>query len=164
MITQKQIEARYPYMFAGKNIGISIPRGWISIFGKLCDDIDELLGSDKRGFHWTQCKEKFGSARWYWGMTGVKAAIRVDLISPTGHTSYSTRAKARKSQDQTLSLQLNQLIDAGEKQTNHSCIVCRKHGTNDQGDGWYVVLCPEHAQMRKEGALPPIWFEDEYDE
>lgn len=108
-----------------------------------------------------QCKEKFGSARWYWGMTGVKAAIRVDLISPTGHTSYSSRAKPRKSQDQTLALQLNQLIDAGEQETNHSCIVCGKHGVNDQGDGWYVVLCAEHAQMRKQGGLPPIWFEDE---
>ncbi|HEY5580156.1 MAG TPA: hypothetical protein VIK56_03185 [Rhodoferax sp.] len=164
MTTQKQIEARYPYMFSGENIGISIPRGWIGIFEKLCAKIDNLLGSDKRGFHWTQCKEKFGSGRWYWGMTGIKAQIRLDLISPTDFTSSSTRAESNKSEDEALSLQLNELIDAGEKETTHSCIVCGKHGKNDRGDGWYVVLCPEHAQMRRQGDLPSIWFGDEDDE
>lgn len=163
MTTQKQIEARYPYMFSGWNIGISIPRGWISIFEKLCNEIDDLLGSDKGGFHWTQCKEKFGSARWYWEMAGVKAAVHIDVVTPGGVQSYVNDPKTSKSKDETLTLRLRDLIDAGEQDTTHSCILCGKHGKNDQGDGWYIVLCPEHKQMRKEGALPPIWFEDEYE-
>lgn len=57
MTTQRQVQARYPYMFVGRHLGISIARGWIRIFAKLCNDVDELLGSDKRGFHWRQCTE-----------------------------------------------------------------------------------------------------------
>lgn len=63
MNTPKELQARFPYMFEGDNIGIDIARGWMLGFQKLCEQIDELLGADKRGFHWTQCKEKFGSAR-----------------------------------------------------------------------------------------------------
>jgi hypothetical protein len=43
-------QERYPYMFARKNMGIFIPTGWRPIFEKLCEDIDALLGQDKRGF------------------------------------------------------------------------------------------------------------------
>lgn len=63
MTTPKEIETMYPYMFKGKNIGISIPKGWILLFKDLCDEIDRILGADRQGFHWSQCKEKFGSAR-----------------------------------------------------------------------------------------------------
>ncbi|MFZ4479088.1 MAG: HAD domain-containing protein [Rhodoferax sp.] len=65
MTTPNQLNRRYPYMFSGENVGISIPRGWTAIFEALCIDIDQTLGTDKRGFHFTQCKERFGSARWY---------------------------------------------------------------------------------------------------
>ena len=65
-------------------MGIFIPTGWRSIFEKLCEDIDALLGLDKRGFHFIQCKEKFGSARWYWGMRKVKRPVRVDIFCGVG--------------------------------------------------------------------------------
>ena len=55
MITPKQLQQRFAYMFEGGNIGISIPKGWMPEFAKLCEQIDELLGDDKDGFHWRQC-------------------------------------------------------------------------------------------------------------
>ena len=95
MITPKQLQQRFAYMFEGGNIGISIPKGWMPEFAKLCEQIDELLGDDKDGFHWRQCKEKFGSARWYWTIKGArKQALQIDIIS--GMQAVSTALKSSK--------------------------------------------------------------------
>lgn len=154
-----QLKSRFPYLFEGKNIGLEIPRGWLPLFAKLCQDIDTLLGANKRGFHWIQLKEKFGSARFYWGMNAVKPAIRLDLISPVGVVSHATQAKARKADQQMLIDRLHELVHAAEEETTHSCIVCGAPAANDRGDGWYLVLCPEHVRMRKAKCLPAMWFE-----
>lgn len=66
MKTPKELIARYPYQFAGEQISMSFARGWFSLFAKLCADIDQVLGDDKRGFHWRQVKEKFGQLRVYY--------------------------------------------------------------------------------------------------
>jgi hypothetical protein len=164
MTTQQQVEARYPYMFAGKNVGISVPCGWIEIFATLCDEIDALLGDNKHGFHWAQCKEKFGSARWYWDMAGVESALRMDLIAPDGGASLTKPAKSSQPEGVPLVERLSALIRAAEQETSHSCIVCGERGVNDHGNvrggGWYLTLCPEHANERAAGHLPPIYFED----
>ena len=55
MMTPKQLKARFPYMFAGENIGISIARGWMPGFQILCERLDALLGENKQNFHWIQC-------------------------------------------------------------------------------------------------------------
>jgi len=60
MKNPEQLISALPYQFAG-DIGIEFYRGWMGIFSRLCFAIDEALGDDKRGFHWTQVKEKFGS-------------------------------------------------------------------------------------------------------
>ncbi|MEO5658571.1 MAG: hypothetical protein ABIQ90_02075 [Polaromonas sp.] len=81
MSTPKQLKVRFPYMFAGKNSGISVSRGHVPIIEKLSADIDALLGEDKQKFHWTQCKEKFGAARWYWALARLNGLIHADFIS-----------------------------------------------------------------------------------
>ena len=64
-------------------------------FAKLCEQIDELLGHGKYGFHWRQCREKFGSARWYWKIKGErKQALQIDIIS--GMQAVSTALKSSK--------------------------------------------------------------------
>jgi hypothetical protein len=60
MTTPKQLEARFPYMFAGQNIGFSFYRGWFALFENLCQDIDALLGQGKRGFRWVGIKNGLG--------------------------------------------------------------------------------------------------------
>lgn len=159
MNTPEQLFARFPYMFEGPHIGIGIPLGWMPIFQKLCEDLDALLGADKHDFHFTQCKEKFGSARWYWSMTGNQSAIRVDLISQQGEvTSLVGRGRA-VTPHASLSEQVTALIDAATGQTQQACIVCGASGTRDRHDGWILVLCGVHAQQRRFGQLPAHWFE-----
>ena len=157
MNTLKHLKVRYPYMLEGENIGISVPDGWINIFATLCQEIDTLLGSDKQGFHWQQCKEKFGSARWYWGMAKVKQSLTLDLMSSQGTTRIQASPKASDPVRAALATQLGELINVAEAQTQRSCIVCGEEGRLDRSVGWVLVLCPAHTLMHQHDELPRFW-------
>lgn len=159
MTTQKQLEKRFPYMFAGPNIGLSIPKGWMPLFEKMCEDIDEVLGDDKRGFHFSQCKEKFGAARWYWTMEGRGQSLRLDMIAPNGVVSTLLKTPASDKPEHSVSEQISKIIEEAEGKTQSSCIVCGKHAKLDNGGGYFLVLCPTHAAQRKTDTLEKFWDE-----
>lgn len=139
----KQLRARYPYMFAGENIGFSFSRGWFALFSKLCHDIDQLLGENKRGFRWVQLKEKLGSARFYWEMEG-----------------YGQRLFHEVRPENSLVSQIAALVRETTAETRSSCIVCGQPGWLDQSQPHVLVLCEHHKQQRVQGVLDP-WFSDE---
>lgn len=116
---------RFPYMFSGRNIGLDVAEGWGEVFTKLCEDIDTLLGDDKRGFHWLQLKEKFGSARFY---------------------------HQHDSGDDEVYWKLDELIGTAEDKTSSMCYYCGQPGEADTQLGWVLVLCKEHAAARKVAA------------
>jgi hypothetical protein len=159
MNTPEQLFGRFPYMFAKPNIAISIPTGWMPIFQRLCEDVDVLLGANKSGFRFSQCKEKFGSARWYWSMTGIQPAIRIDLISAKGEVTSLRGTGSVLTPPTSLAGQIAALVDAATKLTQHACIVCGAPGTGDLHRGWMLILCEQHAQQRRLGNLPTFWFE-----
>jgi len=47
MKTFHEIKNRYPYQFEGKNIGLSVAKGWLPEFAALCQRVDDLLGQNK---------------------------------------------------------------------------------------------------------------------
>lgn len=158
----KQLESRFPYMFAGRNIGISIARGWEDLFSSLCEDIDKLLGHDKQGFHWTQCKEKFGAARFYWTMNTRTPSLRVDFISESGEvTSLIERGQGRK--PTTVSETIDALVEKASRRTQRACIICGHPGAPNNDEPYVLVLCPDHAGDRRANRLKPtqIWPEDD---
>jgi hypothetical protein len=116
-----QITERFPYMFTGKNIGLDVPDGWCQTFETLCQDIDAELGDDKRGFHWCQCKEKLGVARWYWDMGPDQD--RPDVI--------------------------HKLVNHAMAKTHHQCAVCGEPGQIDYEVHWMLTLCPLHTQENR---------------
>lgn len=91
-----------------------------------------MLSADKRGFHWMQLKEKFGSARWYWKM---------DV--------------PRDEAERSLKMRLSEHVGAAVDRTSTMCIVCivcivcGEAGEVDAYGGWHLVLCPHHKQMRR---------------
>jgi hypothetical protein len=129
------ILSRWPYMFDGKNIGLSVSPGWQSVFFDLCVAVDavlphELKAGGGEGFHWTQLKEKFGSARWYM----------------KGATSEAA-----------------ELIRAGQDKTCHTCLRCGAPGTMRTTDGWWRVLCDPCDNMRKDEPDPwRIWWDQHW--
>lgn len=85
-----------------------------------------MLSADKRGFHWMQLKEKFGSARWYWKM---------DV--------------PRDEAERSLKMRASEHVGAAVDRTLTMCIVCGEAGKVDAHGGWHLVLCPHHKQMRR---------------
>lgn len=161
MNTIKQLQDRFPYMFEGQNIGISIARGWESLFVRLCEDIDKLLGPDKRDFHWVQVKEKFGSARFYWTMKNRSPSVRIDIISESGVvTPLVARGEGRK--PQSVSEQIDALVETTSHKIQRLCIVCGKPGAVNNDEPYVLVLCPDHAADRRKGRLKPtqIWGDE----
>jgi len=140
------LKARFNYQFAGPNIGISVSNGWLTVFEGLCSDIDALLGEDKRGFHWVQCKEKYGTARFYYELENAKPGTRIDVISAKGLLSIKTDPKGSEGLD-TLK-QLDALVEAAEDKIKTLCYVCGEPATLDRSTGWILTLCSRHSEAR----------------
>lgn len=160
MMTPKQLHACFPYMFEGKHIGIEIPHGWMPVFEKLCEEIDQVLGPNKRGFYWRQCKEKFGSARWYWKINGGRSPLRIDLISKTGAVGYVSHDEDSGNPQLSVPEKIRELIQVAEDKTHESCIVCGAAAQLDKTKGYLLVLCTKHAKQRRLGDLPQFWFDE----
>lgn len=154
--TLKSIQAHYPYMFPRKNQGIEVPEGWLPIFEQLCNDIDQILGPDKRGFSFIQCKEKFGSARWYCTLSKSKKQVRVDIID-SGGAVLSLEATDPRKTPVTLGEKITKLVHDAEALTHHCCIVCGEPSQCDSYGGYMLQLCTTHKKMRRKGTLPSFW-------
>lgn len=159
----KDLQARYPYQFKDPELGIALAKGWVVVFAQLCADVDQVLGQDKRGFHWSQVKEKLGSARFYIQFTGRQPDLRLDIQMQGGVLSQVVPFERRIRTDQDRSFEqvkteIQQLAMLAEQATRRVCLVCGNEGSQDVGTGYSLVLCPEHqAQRRLPEGLPPFW-------
>jgi hypothetical protein len=167
MITPKLLQAKYPYMWAGKHIGISIPKGWMLIFEDLCDAIDQILGDDRQGFHWSQVKEKFGAGRFYYDYKKGSGPLRIDVQTPAGVLSFANEPEHPKSLTDKQIVMRNtifNLIQEAESKTNKTCICCGNAGHQVQ-DGWILTLCDKHERIhrsdKEDGLDGMMWFDPE---
>ena len=154
MKTIAELLAAYPYMFKGEALGLALHRGWYPTFAKLCADIDELLGEDKRGFHWVQLKEKFGAARWYAHYElkeGERGGVQFSVQQEDG---------SMKPIDPNLSaVTINGLINQAQAATAMQCVVCGGPAKVASQGGWYLCLCQGHSDALAQGRkLPSFEF------
>lgn len=162
-LSLKDLQSRYPYQFSDPELGIAMAKGWVVVFAQLCADVDHVLGQDKRGFHWSQVKEKFGSARFYFRFAGRKPDLRLDIQMPGGVLSQVVpfERQIRTDQDRSfeqVNAEIRRLAMQAEMATRHVCLVCGKEGSQDVDVGYALVLCPEHqAQRRQPQGLPEFW-------
>lgn len=152
----KQLKTRFPYMFAGENIGFSFFRGWFPLFSKLCEDIDALLGEDKGGFHWVQLKEKFGYARFYWEMPGYPKRLHVSAIAENRVIEFASLHP-----EDSLASRIDDLVREATTATRSRCIVCGEAAPLDQSESHVLVLCKRPTRQRRGRKLDPPWFSDE---
>lgn len=150
----KELQALYPYQFSNP-ADVDVAKGWMPIFAKLCADVDQTLGQDKLGFHWSQIKEKFGSARFYYSFGRRKSGTRLDIWTPQGVLSQeiSPKRKVRTEKDrsfQDISRAILQLTDAAQVATKNVCLACGAPGSPDVDIGYLLVLCPEHQARRRQ--------------
>jgi len=157
MATLKEIQDRFSYQFAGRNIGFSIANGWLPEFETLCTQIDQLLGDDKMGFHWVQLKEKFGSARYYWEMDEYQPGIRIDFMSTKGVISMSSPPEISMDSIKVLAEKIDKMINMATAKTQDHCICCGAPGKLDRHGGYHLILCEDHSDIRKKNGDLDIW-------
>lgn len=147
-LTPRQLKVLYPYQFEGPVIYLAFMSGWIDVFAQLCEDIDKTLGPDKRGFHWTQTKEKFGMARFYFQL---------------GVTGFDDEGNELEDSEEIIELRrkLLALKHQAEVQTSRRCIVCGDPGDFHSDESWRLVLCETHAAQRGAGVILKPWIDDD---
>ncbi len=159
------IQNRFPYMFS-KNIGIEISRGWISVFEQVCVDIDTLLGTDRRSFQWTQCKEKFGSARWYWSMspnpneTNSRPRIKIHGFNSEDGSVHDLNPVDPTTVPTSMADKIGAIVAAGQKKTQNSCLICGAQAKQNLHKGYAMVLCVEPTRECRAGGLDHYWAEE----
>lgn len=142
----KELRARYPYQFSGPYLEIEVAKGWMPLFAQLCADVDEALGADTYGFYWSQIKEKFGSARFYYRF-GEREPVPSDYRPDRDHSRNY----------QQVVMEVLNLTDKAEEATLAACLACGKAGSRDSTGGYLLVLCPEHrGQRRRSVAGQPL--------
>lgn len=161
-MTPNELKSKYPYMFSGRAISLDFYRGWWPIFVKLCRDIDDTLGHDKCGFHWTQTKEKYGTARLYWGMRGVRPGMRLDVQNGAGEVAMY---KSSPRGGGNVTAQIDALITAAEEATRSLCIYCGQPGELDTSQPWLLTVCDWHKRQRARPGNERLrsWLEDDED-
>lgn len=160
--TPAELKAKYLYMFPDESLGFSIAHGWIDLFAQLCADIEALLGEEKLRFHWIQVKEKFGSARFYWQFGKYEPLLTIDIFGEDEIVSIrvpSVRRRKHAKDDELHMKRIDELVKSATRKTREMCVVCGEPGKLDSSGGYLLVLCPEHAQQRMDGALDGFWFD-----
>lgn len=134
------VKARHPYMFVEPHHGQDFYRGWIADLIVACDAIDHLLGNDKKGFHFCQIKEKFGSARYYWSTDHVKPT-RLSLTINKGVFERQFGLENANEVEQ----QISQILMAIENSSRRKCIVCSEPAEARLFGGWLLITCDQHG-------------------
>jgi hypothetical protein len=145
MTPVEQLEARFPYMFAGESLSMEYYDGWLPIFAWACEQIDAVLGENKRGFYWRQVKEKFGTARFYYRLGNAKRLI-VDLSDGQGW--HSVIKKPTKAGDPVAD-RIDAIVDEAEARTGSACMRCGAAAKTRAYDGYYLTLCKLHLPPRR---------------
>lgn len=128
---------RYPYQFLEPPLEMSqdVPVGWLPLFEALCADVDRLLNGNPQGFHWSQLKEKIGSARWY--------------------------RRFSSTMDQDTKDRLSDLVNAAMVQTFKRCIACGCV-VEDIPPAGQPAMCQQHEkECRADSDAFWAWVEPE---
>ncbi|RYH66098.1 MAG: hypothetical protein EON54_05205 [Alcaligenaceae bacterium] len=121
-MTSADLKSKYPYMFTGLNIGLDLYEGWMPILEQVCAEIDAILGERKQGFHFSQIKEKYGSARFYFDADTVEG----DILQ-----------------------RIQTLLDRAESATETACMLCGRPASIEKYGRWFLCLCDVHASERR---------------
>ena len=126
--------------------------GGFSGFARTCEEIDALLGDDRRGFHFVQAKEKFGAARYYYSVGGKKRKILDEIVDVPGARQWRTATQ----KGDRVADEIDRLIDAAQQQSGVTCMICGAPGEIVPSPQWLRCVCKKHTRK----VCGPAVFED----
>ena len=142
--TPGTLQARFPYMFPlegeDHRRAYTFFRGWMPPLARACEDIDTLLSADKRGFHWTRLREKFGSPSLAYRMEG-EARVAMNIHRPT--EAQRVEFGPAEGHD-PVALAVNERVLQVEVELRSLCIVCGAPSEIVNRQGAWASLCLEH--------------------
>lgn len=139
---------RFPYQFESLPSDVEFFSGWCRALERACEQIDAALRDDKRGWHWTQIKEKFGVARLYYRFGWSKTAtLRLDMAARANVASlHFLDAPA-----DPVAAHIHRIVSEAEAATAAQCMVCGGPAQLQLYEGWWATLCDRH---------PPVHHDD----
>ncbi|MEJ8814272.1 hypothetical protein WKW77_24520 [Variovorax ureilyticus] len=142
--TPGALQARFPYMFPlegeERRRAYTFYRGWMQPLALACEDIDKLLGMDKRAFYWTRLREKVGAPSLGYRMEG-QARVATNIHRPTDVVRHAGESAERHA---PVALAINERILQLEVELRSRCIVCGALSEICNDRGPWASLCPAH--------------------
>ena len=136
--------ARFPYMFSlaesDRRRAYVFFRGWMPTFALMCEQIDEILGSDKRDFKWTRVREKFGAPSLVYQMRGQARHV----IHAHRPTEVRRIYCAPSAMFDPSAVAIQEAVLLTEVALRGACIVCGKSSSIVNAGGPWASLCAEH--------------------
>jgi hypothetical protein len=103
---------KYTYMFYKTQAPVRMADEAIAPFAATCAEIDQLLGEDKRGFHWQQLGHQGSRVDWYWGL-GEDHAPTLLMRQSGSHLDFEMANSPRDPKDE-LRQTLRSIVLRGE--------------------------------------------------
>ena len=145
------LQERFAYMFTGKSLSFEYYAGWMALLARACEQIDTVLGADRRQFQWTALDARGGTYRLLYRMTGDRNAHRIENDSITLFVELAPRPHDAVASAVADSVARARAVSA------RSCIVCGMfvasalNGLGSLG-GRVASLCQAHE------ALATTWW------
>lgn len=147
---------RFPAMFSGSHLGLTLFRGWNPILSAACSSVQRLLIRRPLAFHWVQLQEEQGAGHFLYSLgehcryAGVAA----------GH---SRRVMILVTQEEARDLvgQIDGIVNEAERLSSEACLVCGAHTFRRKYFGRELPLClhhqPELLDRCGEEGLESVW-------
>jgi hypothetical protein len=137
---------RFAYMFplaaADRRRSYVFFRGWMPAFAFGCEQIDSILGADKRYFAWTRIREKFGAPSLAYQMRGQARHV----IHAHRPTEVRRICCAPRASFEPLAVAIQEAVLLVEMALRESCIVCAAPSLIVNAGGPWASLCGEHRE------------------
>ncbi|MDM0032362.1 hypothetical protein QTI33_09520 [Variovorax sp. J22P271] len=157
--TPAALQPRFPYMFPlegeERRRAYIFFRGWLAPLARTCEDIDQFLRTDKRGFHWVRLREKFGSPSFAFQMEG-RALVAINIHRPTEVHRYECEPVEGFD---PVALAVDERVLQIEVELRSLCIVCGSPSEINNDRGPWASLCPVHRAEDDgpQGDMGSVW-------
>lgn len=147
---------RFPAMFDGLHLGLTLYRGWNLILLSACASVSRLLVQQPLAFRWVQLQEEDGVGRFLYSL-GEHCRYAVEVAG------RSRRVMILVTQDEAreLATAIDGIVNEAERLSSEACLICGARTARRLYFGRELPLCllhqPEVLNAPAEEGLEGVW-------